>query len=65
MSWYECTKHIWDEAIRLWIMAIRQNHKREDADILIAAFAIQLSATVVSENVKPFSVFPLPDFDTY
>jgi len=59
LSWYECTKHIWDEAIRLWVMAIRQNNKREDADILIAAFAIQLSATVVSQNVKHFSVFSL------
>jgi predicted nucleic acid-binding protein len=59
LSWYECTKHIWDEAIRLWVTAIRQNNKREDADILIAAFAIQLSATVVSRNVRHFSIFPL------
>jgi predicted nucleic acid-binding protein len=30
-----------------------------DHDIVIAAFAIQLSATVVSRNVKHFSVFQL------
>lgn len=59
LSWYECTKYIWDEAVRLWVMAIRQNNKREDADILIAAFAIQLSATVVTQNVRHFSVFQL------
>ena len=59
LSWHECTKHIWDEAVRLWVMAIRQNNKREDADILIAASAIQLSATVVSRNVRHFSIFQL------
>ncbi len=59
LSYYECTKQIWDEAIHLWVTTIRQNTMPGDNDILIAAFAIQLSATVVSRNVRHFSVFQL------
>jgi predicted nucleic acid-binding protein len=59
LSYYEATKQIWDEAIRLWVMTIRQNTMPGDRDLLIAAFAIQLSATVVSRNVRHFSVFGL------
>jgi predicted nucleic acid-binding protein len=60
LSWYECTRHIWDEATRLWVSSIRQNNKREDADILIAAFAVQLNAIVVTTNVRHFEIFPFP-----
>jgi len=59
VSWYDCTKQIWDETVRLWVISLRQNNKREDADLLIAAFAVQLNATVVTRNVKHFSNFPL------
>ena len=59
LSYYEGTKYIWDEAVRLWVTATRQNTMPGDNDVLIAAFAIQLSATVVSRNVKHFSVFQL------
>ena len=59
LSYYEATKQIWDEAIRLWVMAIRQNTMPGDRDLLIAAFALQLSATVVSRNVRHFSGFGL------
>lgn len=59
LSYYEATKHIWDKAIHLWVMTIRQNTMPGDKDIFIAAFAIQLSATVVSRNVRHFSVFQL------
>src|SRR5437870_1097744 len=38
LSYYECTKQIWDEAIRLWVMTIRQNKMPGDKDLLIAAF---------------------------
>jgi predicted nucleic acid-binding protein len=30
LSWYDCTKQIWDEAVRLWVTSTRQNNKRED-----------------------------------
>ena len=60
LSWYDCTKQIWDEAVRLWVASIRQNNKREDADILIAAFAAQLDATVVTTNAQHFRIFSFP-----
>jgi predicted nucleic acid-binding protein len=41
-------------------MSVRQNNQREDADILIAAFACQLNATVVTKNVKHFQIFSFP-----
>src|SRR5215510_12424831 len=43
LSYRETTKSIWDEAIRLWVVARRQNKNPGDRDILIAAFAIQLN----------------------
>jgi predicted nucleic acid-binding protein len=60
LSYYEATKYIWDEAIRLWVMSTRQNTNPGDKDIFIAAFAIQLSATVVTRNVRHFTIFQLP-----
>jgi predicted nucleic acid-binding protein len=60
LSWYDCTKYIWDEAVRLWVTTIRQNNKREDADILIAAFTVHLNATVVTTNTRHFEIFSFP-----
>lgn len=59
LSYHEATKFIWDEAVRLWVATIRQNTMPGDKDVLIAAFAIQLNATVVTRNVRHFSVFSL------
>lgn len=60
LSYYECTKSLWDETIRLWVTAIKSNTMPGDNDLLIAAFAIQLSATVVTRNTRHFSTFRLP-----
>ena len=51
----ECSKPVWDTAIGLWTRALKNNKARSDADILIAAFATQLKATVVTDNEKHFS----------
>ena len=60
LSYHEATKAIWDEATRLWVMAKRQNKLPGDKDLLIAAFAIHLNATVVTRNVKHFQIFSFP-----
>jgi predicted nucleic acid-binding protein len=60
LSYYEATPPVWDTAINLYVMTIRQNQKREDADILIAAFADILNAVVVTDNVRHFEAFGLP-----
>src|SRR5439155_12262884 len=59
-SYYEATKLMWDEAVRLWVMSTRQNTNPGDKDIFIASFATQLSATVATRNVRHFSIFQLP-----
>lgn len=51
----ECSRPIWDLAIDFWVSACRQRKPREDADILIAAFARHHGATVVTENTGHFS----------
>jgi predicted nucleic acid-binding protein len=60
LSYHEATKAIWDEATRLWAMAKHQNKLPGDKDLLIAAFAIHLNATVVTRNVKHFQNFSFP-----
>ena len=60
ISYYEATKLIWDEAVRLWVMSTKHNTMPGDKDILIAAFALQLGATVVTRNVRHFSIFQVP-----
>jgi predicted nucleic acid-binding protein len=60
LPYKETTKAIWDEATRLWVMTKRLNKIPGDKDLLIAAFAIHLNATVVTRNVRHFSVFQFP-----
>lgn len=60
LSYYEAKKPVWDAAIRLWLQTIRANEKREDADILLAAFASDLGAVIVTDNVRHFDIFGLP-----
>jgi predicted nucleic acid-binding protein len=60
LSYYEATKTIWDEATRLWAMTKRLNKIPGDKDLLIAAFTIHLNATVVTRNVKHFTIFSFP-----
>jgi predicted nucleic acid-binding protein len=59
ISYYEATKVIWDEAVRLWVMSTKHNTMPGDKDILIAAFAFQLGAIVVTRNVRHFTIFQL------
>lgn len=59
LSYYEGTKAIWDEAIRWWVITTQQNTMPGNRDILIAAFALQLNATIVTRNVRHFLMFPL------
>lgn len=54
-AYQECSRPIWDAAINLWVEACQQNKAREDADIVIAAFAKHMGATVVTDNTKHFS----------
>ncbi len=56
----ECSQPVWDTATGLWVTARKNNQARGDADILIAAFARQLDATVVTDNEKHFIHLGVP-----
>jgi predicted nucleic acid-binding protein len=60
LPYAECTRPVWDEAIRLWVVGVKANQKREDADVLIAAFASCLGATIVTDNLGHFTSLGLP-----
>lgn len=59
LRYEETNQRVWDEAIRLYVLAIRQNQRREDADTILAAFASVLGATIVTTNQRHFEVFGL------
>ncbi len=51
---------MWDTAIRLWTDSVKRNQKREDADIILAAFATRHDAVLVTNNVHDFEGFGVP-----
>ncbi|HEY3243992.1 MAG TPA: PIN domain-containing protein [Phycisphaerae bacterium] len=60
LRYEEADRRIWDEAVRLWVIAVRRNELREDADTIIAAFASVLNARLVTANESHFSIFGIP-----
>ena len=60
LRYEEATRAVWDEAVRLWVLAVRRNQKQEDADTLTAAFASVLGCTIVTVNEAHFTAFGLP-----
>ena len=59
LRYVEATRAVWDEAVRLWVLAVRRNRKQEDADTLTAAFASVLEGTIVTVNEAHFAPFGL------
>lgn len=59
LTFCEADQKIWDAAIGLWVKAVKENQKREDSDILLAAFATCHRATIVTNNTKDFSFFEI------
>ena len=49
----------WDLAARLWADSVRSGRPHDDADLLIAAFAINRSATLVTNNAALFAHLPV------
>jgi tRNA(fMet)-specific endonuclease VapC len=52
------TPRVLDIAADLWVAAIGRQHRTFDADLLIAATAVDRSATLVTGNVDHFSWMP-------
>ena len=56
LRWKDFERAIWEEAAALWADLCREGHRiSSDHDLLIAVYARQLRATVVTHNVKDFA----------
>lgn len=60
LPYVEASREVWDEAVRLWVLCVKKNEKREDADTILAAFASVLDAVIVTADKKHFPAFELP-----
>ncbi len=52
------TDAIWDRASDLWAFARQNGHPHEDADLVIAATALENQRTLVTGNVRHFEWIP-------
>ena len=54
MVWKEFNVAIWERASSLWATLRSQGRSHHDADVLIAAHAIEYDAAIVTGNVEHF-----------
>lgn len=52
--WVDYDSDMWTQAAELWAIERRRGRAHDDADLLIAAFARKLGATMVTNNVADF-----------
>ena len=60
LTYCEADRRMWDTAIKLWISSVKRNQKREDADVILAAFVARYDAVLVTNNVHDFEGFDFP-----
>ncbi len=54
MPWREFSKEIWEAASQLWSALRARGRPHHDADVLIAAHALEHEAIIVTSNVSHF-----------
>lgn len=54
MTWREFAAPVWDRASELWSMLRARGRPHQDADVLVAAHALEYGAVVVTGNVEHF-----------
>jgi predicted nucleic acid-binding protein len=55
LTWAEFERPMWDDAAELWAECRRRSEPGDDdADLLIAAYARHLQATLVTNNISDF-----------
>lgn len=54
MAWKDCNMPIWERASTLWAELRSRGRSHHDADVLIAAHAIEYGAAIVTSNVQHF-----------
>lgn len=63
LQWVDYDRGMWVEAAGLWAERRRQGRTHADADLLIAAFARRLRATLVTNNTTDFTDLDVPIVD--
>lgn len=59
LIWDDMKRTDWDQAGELWASAAQRGLPRNDADVLIAAYALRRSAVLVTDNESHFQHFGL------
>ncbi len=54
MAWREFNAAIWERASGLWAALRSQGRSHQDADVLIAAHALEFNAVIVTGNLEHF-----------
>ena len=54
LEWQDLAENDWDRAASLWAASRQRGRRPKDADILIAAYAGNRNATIVTNNVRDF-----------
>ena len=54
LEWDDLSERDWDKAASLWAECRQRGRRPKDADILIAAYALNRDATVVTDDVGHF-----------
>ena len=63
LQWIDYDRDMWTQAAELWAIRRQRGRTHDDADLLIAAFARKLRATLVTNNVTDFVGLDLPIVD--
>ena len=63
LQWVDYDRTMWVEAAGLWADRRRHGRSHDDADLLIAAFARRLRATLVTNNTADFTDLEVPIVD--
>ena len=54
VRWEDVRRADWDKAAELWVLATQSGAPRNDADVIIAAYALRRGAILVTDNESHF-----------
>ena len=63
LQWIDYDRAMWVDAAGLWANRRRHGRTHDDADLLIAAFARRLRATLITNNTADFTDLDVPVVD--
>ena len=57
VRWEDVRRADWDKAAELWVLAVQAGAPHNDADVIIAAYALRRGAVLVTDNESHFGHF--------